>query len=135
MKPKLKRHFFEEIEIRLPLFPGLASEATPLGRPRGSYTLYTNKHNKNLLAFRWTIDLRPRKKARESSFSVRAVIVGIFEFPRAPWPRAKKKSYLVRYAPEILYEVLRRRLSPITKNSMLKDFDLPQIDFPRVRYK
>jgi preprotein translocase subunit SecB len=133
---RLKKFLFEDVEIRLPLFPGLAKRTTAFGSPSGSYTIYTSKRSGDRFAFRWSLKLKPKKRTkRDSLLSFKVTIVGIFEIPRPNLPSSRKKSLLVRQAPTILYEVVKKRLSPVISSSMLEGFELPEIDFGRVRLK
>jgi preprotein translocase subunit SecB len=133
---RLKKFLFEDVEIRLPLFPGLAKQTNAFGSPSGSYTIFTSKRSADRFAFRWSLQLKPKKRTKRGSLlSFKVTMVGIFEIPRPSWPSSRKKSLLVRQAPMILYEVVKKRLSPVISFSMLQGFELPEIDFCSVRLK
>jgi preprotein translocase subunit SecB len=129
---KLNEFFFERIDIRLPAFPGTKGKYF-IPKISGDASTYLHKQRKNIVAFRWTLDIRSKKIKGQPDLKIFVSIVGVFE---SSYSTDKEKCREVeKEAPSILYEIVKIHLEKVIANSMVKMKTLPPINFRKIKLR
>jgi preprotein translocase subunit SecB len=127
---KLNEFFFERIDISLPTFPGIKGKFL-IPKIGGEAAIYMHKKRKNIVAFRWTLDITSKKIKGQPALKIFVAIVGIFESSHNTDKEKYKEA--LKNAPSILYEIVKIHLEKIIANSMVKMKTLPHINFKKIK--
>ncbi len=129
---KLNEYFFERVALSLPSFPGTGGKFF-IPKINGEAAIYMHKQRKNIVAFRWTLDIKSKKVKDQSDLKIFVSIVGIFESSRNT--DKEKFREVEKNAPSILYGIVKAHLDKVIANSLIKKKALPPINFKKIKFR
>jgi hypothetical protein len=134
----LKDYFFEEINLKLPLFLA-KSDKVQVGPILFTYTIFFNKRDAEDVGLGLVMKFKPKrtsksKRTTANAFSITLSVVGIFKIPLFK-SKDEREKFVIRFGPPILYKAIESDIEPLVLRSLLKPAKLPKISFNAIKPK